>query len=436
MNFGIRTRLLIAAALPAIVVVALLLIGFINRHSNDLVEAMQDRGLASARQLGVAAEFPLFANHRDGLQRLTDAAKAGDATMRGAAIFGADSKQRSLSGTLSSSPASFGAQAHVAVGKTLLVSVPIRAAMPLDDLFSDTGADTAPDPEGKLLGYAVVELSLDRLGLQQQDLLAWALVTTCIGMLIAVLLSTLIASSVTGPIERISAVVAHIGQGDLEARVPSAESGALAPLANGINAMAARVAVTQEELRHQVNLATEELRQQKEAAELAARIDPLTGVASRRAFTETAEGEILRATRYGTPLSLIMVDLDHFKSINDTFGHLAGDAVLAHFARTITQAVREVDLVGRLGGEEFAVLLPGTSAAEAVQAAERMRAAVAESRLHARGQQLTYSASFGVAAFDQLELSFSEFLARADAALYRAKAQGRNRVELAATGTA
>lgn len=431
MKFGIRLRLLLAAIFPAIVVVSLLLFGFLDRHAADLVEALRDRGLASARQLGVAAEFPLFANHTEGLQRLTDAAMAGDRQIVAAAIYSAEGKSRSVSGRFSSPPPPLSAREESIVGNTLRVVVPIRAVAPVDDPFSDAGLAASSGGQGALLGYAVVELSLEVLNKQKRDLLNWSFATTFVGLLIAVMLSTLIAASVTRPIDHISRVVARIGEGELTTRTDVGKTGALASLARGIDAMAAQVAVTQDELRQQVALATEELRQQKEAAELTARVDPLTGLASRRAFTEKAEIEMLRSSRYGAPLSLIMIDLDHFKAINDNHGHPTGDAVLVSFARTLTQVVREVDVIGRLGGEEFAVLLPDTGAAEAVQAAERMRQAVAGSSLYVRGQQLSYSASFGVAAFDQTELSLSEFLTRADAALYRAKAEGRNRVALA-----
>lgn len=434
MRFGIRIRLLLAAALPATVVVSLLLFGFLDRYATDLVDALRDRGLASARQLGVAAEFPLFAGHIEGLQRLTEAAMAGDAQIQAAAIFGPDGKPRSVAGKFSTPLPRFAETEQAVVGSTLLIVIPVRAAATINDPF----ADAADDPAGrasKLLGYAAVEVSLELLKKQKRDLLGWALGAACVGLLIAVLLSSLIAAGVIRPIHAISDVVAQIGEGHLEARADVADAGALASLARGVNAMAVQVAVTQDELRHQVSLATEELRRQKEAAEAAARIDPLTGVASRRAFTEIAENEVLRASRYGSPLSLVMVDLDHFKTINDTYGHPTGDAVLVNFARTISGIVREVDVVGRLGGEEFAVLLPDTGAEEAVHAAERMRCALAESDLHVRGRQLKYSASFGVAAFVESELSLDEFLARADAALYLAKQQGRNRVVLAATPT-
>jgi diguanylate cyclase (GGDEF)-like protein len=127
-----------------------------------------------------------------------------------------------------------------------------------------------------------------------------------------------------------------------------------------------------------------------------------------------------------------MVDIDHFKAINDRHGHQTGDHVLIHFARTLAEHLREVDVVGRWGGEEFLVLLPDTRAGEAEQAAERMRGAIAAGPGFAQGQPVTCTASFGVGEFDPRELSFDCLLDRVDAALYRAKIAGRNRVERAA----
>ena len=117
---------------------------------------------------------------------------------------------------------------------------------------------------------------------------------------------------------------------------------------------------------------------------------------------------------------------------NDTIT-VPADAVLVTIAQTVARESREVDLVARLGGEEFVVLLPNCSAEQAALAAERMRLAIAQSKLHVEGRQLSYSASFGVAQFDPTELSVTRLLARADAALYQAKAEGRNRVSVAQT---
>ena len=170
----------------------------------------------------------------------------------------------------------------------------------------------------------------------------------------------------------------------------------------------------------------------RERAELrymaAARIDPLTGVANRRAFMETAE-ELLKSTRRdGRPLSLIMFDLDRFKSINDGFGHGAGDTVLKCFSDVGRNSLRAGDVIGRPGGEEFAVLLPGTNRAAALVVAERIRIAFAEACRSLDGATIGATVSAGVTTAVQ-KSTIDSLMSDADEALYRAKSEGRNRVE-------
>lgn len=156
-------------------------------------------------------------------------------------------------------------------------------------------------------------------------------------------------------------------------------------------------------------------------------VDPLTGVLNRRGFDERAQ-ELLTDTR-NWPIRLILVDIDHFKTINDTFGHPVGDAVLRAFGRLLQGMTRQADVCGRLGGEEFAYLLPNCDAGGADVFAERLRQNVRRQHFEglSRAHQLT--ASFGVASARQGE-GLEELTARADAALYRAKRQGRDRVEV------
>jgi diguanylate cyclase (GGDEF)-like protein len=432
MRLGFRARLLLAATLPAVMVVALLLIGFLDRHTADLEQALGDRGRAVARQMGTAAEFPLFAGNREALDQLVSAARGGDNQIKGAALLDSDGQLHASSGEFSVWTPQLDGVEQVVGGDPLIVVIPInRSTASVDDIYAET-ALAPTSKKAELLGYAVLELSREALESQRRDMLWRVLAITAGALVLAAVLSTMIAGSVTRPIEHISEVVARIKGGELSARTLATASGVLEPLAAGINDMAERIAFTQEDLRHKVVLATEELRQQKEAAEYAARVDTLTGVANRRAFDEIAESEVQRALRYGTAVSLIMIDLDHFKTINDSYGHQAGDAVLVTFARTITEAVREVDVVGRWGGEEFLVLLPGTGATEALRAAERMRGALAQCDLRLQGRRIRFTASFGVAEFIPAELSLYSLLDRLDAALYRAKAAGRDRVELAA----
>jgi diguanylate cyclase (GGDEF)-like protein len=153
--------------------------------------------------------------------------------------------------------------------------------------------------------------------------------------------------------------------------------------------------------------------------------DPLTGIANRRIFLESLGGAISFAQRHQTPLSIIMADLDDFKSVNDTFGHTAGDQVLQGFATLLMENSRQEDLAARFGGEEFIMMLPGTSTAEAAVLGERLRRHWKE--LTCPGLGIRVTASFGVAACQPGD-TVDGFIERADQALYDAKIMGKNQV--------
>lgn len=161
-----------------------------------------------------------------------------------------------------------------------------------------------------------------------------------------------------------------------------------------------------------------------------ATIDPLTGAFNRRAFMSHAEREMLRAQRNGAPLTLLLFDLDRFKRVNDTFGHLAGDALLRRFAEMVTARLRRTDLFGRYGGEEFCLLLPDTDLTGAAALAEALRRDVAARPLPCQGHEIAASVSIGIAAC-RSGGDLDAALAAADEALYRAKRSGRNQVMIA-----
>ncbi|MFO7576777.1 MAG: sensor domain-containing diguanylate cyclase, partial [Pelovirga sp.] len=160
-------------------------------------------------------------------------------------------------------------------------------------------------------------------------------------------------------------------------------------------------------------------------------VDPLTGLANRRHFLDAAQMEIKKAGRYGQPVSLIMVDLDHFKGVNDTFGHPIGDLVLQECARLLKGSCRETDLVGRFGGEEFLLLLPATDLQGALAIAEKIRALIADHRFSFPQCEVQITASLGVAQWHNRETSIDGALQRADSALYGVKTMGRNAVKSA-----
>ena len=179
--------------------------------------------------------------------------------------------------------------------------------------------------------------------------------------------------------------------------------------------------------------AEEALQRANEQLETLALHDPLTGLANRRKFAERFEYDMARAVRGRTPLSLLMVDIDHFKAINDRHGHLAGDACLKALAALLLSSVRAVDLVARFGGEEFLVLQPEMSADQSLVAAERIR-----SQVHAHPVEINKGAppveltvSVGAATSVGAQLTLESLIARADEAVYRAKRDGRNRIAAA-----
>lgn len=202
-----------------------------------------------------------------------------------------------------------------------------------------------------------------------------------------------------------------------------------------------RQVVTQLELRRQYDLQSqileelrntqtklEEYREQLESSNKVLTAlsvtDELTGVNNRRAFNDRLDKEIKRANRYNRPLSLLLLDVDKFKSYNDTFGHPAGDVVLREVAQLLFRKARDIDIVARYGGEEFAVILPDTDAEQATALAERLRVYISE--LDGLKRQVT--ASFGVSTFIVDMRDSTDLVSAADGALYQSKHDGRNRV--------
>jgi len=163
-----------------------------------------------------------------------------------------------------------------------------------------------------------------------------------------------------------------------------------------------------------------------------ARHDPLTGTANRRYFFERAEQEFMRSRRYHTPLSITLIDVDHFKHINDQHGHATGDEVLKLLSQKISALLRENDLLARIGGEEFAILMPSTGLAGAALMAERLRLAIAEEATPVAGHLLHLRFSAGVTQLKAQDQSIEDCLRRADEAMYKAKQAGRDRVEACA----
>lgn len=203
-------------------------------------------------------------------------------------------------------------------------------------------------------------------------------------------------------------------------------------LANRFHRVLGEVDGLRRDLERRVDQRTHELTAAYAQMEALALRDGLTGLLNRRALQDRAHADLMAARRHGAPFALALVDVDHFKSINDTYGHQLGDQVLRHVAQALAAGLRASDDVGRWGGEEFLAILPEADTGQAVAAAERLREIVQAAPFHAPGGPIPVTVSIGVAAVPPARLAearIDDVIRVADAALYRAKALGRNRVE-------
>jgi diguanylate cyclase (GGDEF)-like protein len=426
-----RLKLLLAALLPLVLLAALLSYLWLTWSQRSLEDAMRQRLDAVSGQLAVAAEFHLFNGDNAALSALASEALGRDPDLVSVSIANANGVvlARSLrSGALGHDELTpYWPDRDSAEHSRLAKQIQSRPVY-VDDPFLQTAPEAALGKHGSNLGQVSLVVSLKNLQMQRNRQLSFGFAAILLALGAAGLLAFVLADGIIRPVARIMAVVERIGQGDKSARLEPDTGSVLFQLEAGINRMADKVAMTQEDMQLRIDAATEELLSQKELAEWQARIDPLTGLHNRRAFVERAQLEMQRAHRYDSSLCLILLDLDYFKRINDLHGHATGDQVLIEVASALQQSLRDVDFVARLGGEEFVVLMPDTDLAAARLAAERMRQIIAAMSVeHAEGI-VQCTVSIGISAFIAGAPDIGALMVEADQALYAAKAAGRDRV--------
>jgi diguanylate cyclase (GGDEF)-like protein len=242
------------------------------------------------------------------------------------------------------------------------------------------------------------------------------------------LIAYLLSLTIIGPLTRLTDGAARVAGGDLSVEIPADPPREIGRLATMFNTMVAYLREAQQELTA-VNLA---LNERNQTLETLSATDVLTGLHNRRRMRDALNAEVARYQRNGRSFSILMVDVDHFKKYNDTYGHPEGDVLLKKVGEILKSSLRTNDFAARYGGEEFLILLPDQDAKGAAEVAERIRQRISVETADEAKHRAAVTASFGIATFPESGRTVDLLLNNADGALYRAKSNGRNRVEIAA----
>ncbi len=282
------------------------------------------------------------------------------------------------------------------------------------------------------LGWnAVVEITQEEAYGQTARMRTLTL-TMVAGLLVGIgLTAYLLGLTVVRPLERLTGAATRVAGGDLEVTLPVVDRGEVGHLTQGFNYMVKRLRQARDELA----AANAALSEKNEELQKLSITDPLTGLNNRRHLMDVLATEVARARRLNHPFAVLMIDIDHFKQYNDTYGHLAGDRLLSQIAVLFRDAIRSIDYAARYGGEEFLLLIHETGSADAAQVADRIRRRVAAEPFGDGADPVgRITVSIGVAIFPAQGDGAEAIIASADAALYEAKRLGRNLVILASEG--
>jgi len=417
--------LLLAVLAPSVLILGLVSSFMYTQGINALDQVARQRAVDTVRFLAPASEYGVLTGSRDSLDGLIQGVIA---TPNLSAIVILDDRctilaQSGLTLKMNGSRLCDLKDLEVLGNDRLRLSVanPIRA-QPLRLELSPEDVQRGFDDTARIVGWIYVEFDTTARERKKREVLLQSLALAVIGLLLAALFAAALARGLSRPIRRIAGAVRQMQEGDLKARIyGQAFSSELAALEQGFNAMAESIATNHDQLQARVDEATQQLSWQ-------AHHDPLTGLANRRRFEQEIDQLLARGARSGDQAALCFIDLDHFKQVNDSCGHPAGDALLKDVAAIISRQVREDDLVCRVGGDEFAIILRHCPMEHAREVAESIRAAVADYRFNCEGRTFAVGTSIGLIPIVSGEYSRLEIMMAADTACYSAKKSGRNRV--------
>ncbi len=420
LTLSLRTRLIVALA---VMLLPLLVLGASTFYTFNLMESafrevvdQSSREMIPATELQVLVQNCRIALHHLGQEQsaenrrlFSDLVSRVGKTFARILDFKTPVEQRGLAKALSEWQ-----QAERAAADVLAIEGPFDTPEAREALVNSSlhfGRVQAQLEELRGIAAEGIAATLERVAALERRSVRINLLVFLAGMALVLGLGLLLARHILRPMEKIGAGVQSLADGDLAHRLETGRQDELGALSAAFNAMAA------------------ELERERRALKELSVSDPLTGLCNQREFFRLLREETERSRRYRHPLSLMMIDLDKFKRINDTYGHPAGDRVLCTVAGIVRRELRQVDHVARYGGEEFAVILPETGEGEAFFIANRIRQAIAARPLPCSDvESAELTISIGLAVFPDHAGGDEELVKKADQALYAAKAAGRNRV--------
>jgi diguanylate cyclase (GGDEF)-like protein len=421
----LRQRLLLLTLLPSTLISIALMTYFTVSDVRTLEGELRNKGLATVRYLAPISEYSIISGQSDSLHSLAQATMQ-DTSVKATLFVNQRGRSIAVSGRVSLPAEIFrdtlrepmmvaDNEQWMAFGAPVLRSVNDADAL-FEPIFPNR-RDSSPE----VIGQVFVEI--DKSELYQRQSLLWqrGLLIVAVGMVLIVLLSSAMANHLAKPLMRLVIAVRSMSTGRLDVRVPAVSEGEFGELEKGFNEMAGHIEEVHSSMQQRIEEATAQLAFQ-------ARHDALTGLLNRREFEQRLEKALISVQSGGEECSVLFIDLDRFKPVNDNCGHLAGDELLRQISQLFQSRLREEDTFARLGGDEFGVLLINCGSQRARLVAEDLCALAGAYRFIWQDRVFAVGASIGLTVVTPDVHNIMDILAAGDAACYQAKEQGRGMV--------
>ncbi len=421
----LRHRLLLLTLLPSTLIAIALVIYFTLSGINTLEMQLRSKGISTVRYLAPISEYGIIAGQAESLHRLAQAT-IQESGVKAAIIVNQKGRSLAVSGRVSLAAEDLRQPLKEArlVAETdnwIAFGAPVVRTQSDTDVLFDTGTPNDATPPDTVIGTVFVEFDKGELARRQRELLEQGLMIVLLGLAILAGLAIAMADNLAKPVMRLVGAVREMSSGNFEARIETCSSGELGILEHGFNEMAEHIEEVHRSMQSRIEEATAQLAFQ-------ARHDPLTGLVNRREFELRLEKSLVSVQAGGEEFSVLYIDLDRFKPVNDTCGHLAGDELLRQISLLFQGRLREEDLLARLGGDEFGIILNNCSGPRARQVAEDICGLASAYRFIWQDKVFSIGASVGLTPVNRRVRTINEILAAADAACQQAKESGRNQV--------